>query len=122
MKKTIKPDYNKIYIDLITKKFPDKKDLCSHILKKKSLTVLDIIEINTLLFQKQQRDSNMINQKFRAYDKSTIFQILDFQKMNGLNNKQLALHYNLSRNTVTKWKKQFLVYIYFMIQVINYFF
>ncbi|MDN8705010.1 hypothetical protein Q0N28_14505, partial [Staphylococcus aureus] len=87
-------------------------------LKKKSLSVLDIIEINTLLFQRQQADSNIINQKFRAYDKSTILQILDFQKMNGLNNKQLALHYKLSRNTVTKWKKQFLVYIYVMIHVI----
>ncbi|WP_185288099.1 helix-turn-helix domain-containing protein [Chryseobacterium lactis] len=109
MNKSIKPDYSKIYRDIVAKKFPDKKELCSHILKKKKLSVLDIIEVNTLLFQKTQPESGMVNQRFRAYDKSTILQILDFQKINGLNNKQLALHYKLSRNTVTKWRRQFLV-------------
>lgn len=107
MRNSLKPNYNKIYNDIIAKKFPDKKELCCHLLRKKSLSVLDIIEINELLFQSKKRDSNIANQKFRAYDKSTILQILDFQKKNGLSNTQLALHYKLSRNTVAKWKKQF---------------
>jgi hypothetical protein len=33
--------------------------------------------------------------------------MLDYQKKNKLTNSQLAKHFKLSRNTVTKWKRLF---------------
>ena len=67
---------------------------------------IKVITTNTKIFGK-----GIINnsQKFRSYKKSDILNILDYQKENGLNNSQLANHFRLSRNTVSKWKKLFLV-------------
>lgn len=45
-----------------------------------------------------------VNKSHRAYSKEAIYKILEYQKKNCLNNTQLAKHFKLSRNTVTKWK------------------
>ena len=84
------PNYKQIFKDILDRKY----------------SIVDVIEINTKIFGK-----GIINnsQKFRSYKKSDILNILDYQKENGLNNSQLANHFRLSRNTVSKWKKLFLV-------------
>jgi len=104
-----KPRYNKIYFDLIERKFPEKLEECRVILAKDELSVLDIISLNKKLFGTKNRESEECNQKLRSYDESTILKILAYQRKNKLNNSQLAIHFKMSRNTVTKWKKLYLV-------------
>ena len=45
--------------------------------------------------------------KFRAYNKLTIMEILEYQKKNNINNTELSRYFKLSRNTIAKWKKCF---------------
>ena len=101
------PNYKRIYEDLIDQKYPDRKALCEKILAKGELSFLDVLELNHLLFGTASKKVLEMNQKYRSYDESTILEILDYQKKNGLNNTQLANHFKLSRNTVTKWKVLF---------------
>ncbi|MEG1312742.1 MAG: helix-turn-helix domain-containing protein [Bacilli bacterium] len=100
------PNYKKIYTDLLNKKFPEKISECTNILSKKELNFIDIIKLNNKIFSDSPYHSP-INQKLRSYDKKTIITILAYQKNKKLNNSQLANHFGLSRNTVTKWKKIF---------------
>lgn len=101
----IKPDYQRIYTDLLKMKFPEKEKECLSLLQKKNFSQLDVIKLESILFNEKSADNGI----HRSYDKSTIFKILDYQKKNNLNNSELAKHYGLSRNTVAKWKKYFLV-------------
>ncbi|KMQ64780.1 hypothetical protein ACM46_11145 [Chryseobacterium angstadtii] len=94
------PDYKKIFEDIIEMKFPDKRLKCSAILSKRTLTSLDIIILNDLLFGKKIAN----NQKFKSYDEATILTILKFQKKHNLSNVQLSKKFKISRNTISKWK------------------
>lgn len=102
-----RPDYKRIYQDMIMKKFPEKADLFSVILKKESLSFFDILTINKLISGTQEKEIHAFDQMLKSYDKGTIKKILEYQKKNNLNNSQLAIHFKLSRNTITKWKKIF---------------
>ncbi|MBN9313459.1 MAG: transposase [Chryseobacterium sp. 39-10] len=104
--KDIRPDYKKIYTDILNKKIPEKKEECKHFLKKANLSSVDIIELNNKLFG-INKETEKFDQRHRSYSKSDILRILDYQKKNKLNNSQLANHFRLSRNTVTKWNKLF---------------
>jgi len=101
------PNYKQIYKDLIEQKYPHKKAICTAILEKEQLNFLDVLELNTLLFETTSKKTLAMNQKYRSYGKSTIIDILNYQKKNGLSNTQLSSHFKLSRNTVTKWKALF---------------
>lgn len=101
------PNYKKIYTDLINKKFPEKKQLLSSILDKKKLSVLDVINIDSKL--PSLKEGEFKDGRFRSYDKATILQILDYQKENNCSNVQVAKEFGLSKNTITKWKKIFIV-------------
>ncbi|MGG5208014.1 helix-turn-helix domain-containing protein [Chryseobacterium sp. MIQD13] len=103
-----RPNYRKIYIDLINEKYPEKKHLLDT-LKDEQWLAIDVIKINDRLFNHQDKQKNTLSQKHRSYDKQTIFRILDYQKKNKLNNVQLARVFNISRNSVAKWKKLFLI-------------
>ncbi len=106
MKNIHEPNYRKIFQDILDIKFPHKKKVCNKILKKEKLSHLDIIKLNNLIFE-HEHNSFSINQRYRAYNSETILEILDYQAKNCLNNSELAAHFNLSRNTITKWKKYF---------------
>ena len=97
-----KPNFKQIYIDLINKKCPEKYDLCENFFLKKQLHALDILKINAIIFDDEKNSS-----QYRAYKKEDILNILDYQQKNRMTNMQLAAHFKLSRNTVTKWKKFF---------------
>jgi hypothetical protein len=103
------PDYVRIYSDILDMKFPHKKKICRQILKKERITVLDVIELNNKIFEAPNKENVDFNQKHRSYSKEDILYLLDYQKKHRLNNSQLANHFKLSRNTVTKWKRIFLV-------------
>ncbi|OCA78278.1 transposase [Chryseobacterium contaminans] len=100
------PNYKLIYTDIIENKFPEKKKECEALLNKKKLTVLNIIELNQKIFG-ISKETEELNQKLRSYSKSDILEILEYQKKYEYTNKQLANHFKLSRNTVTKWKRMF---------------
>lgn len=98
------PNYKRIFTDILIRKYPERLKICSPILRKKELTVLDILELNRLIFDTENIN---VNQKHRSFNKTAILQILDHQKKYNLNNSQLAQEFRLSRNTVTKWRKLF---------------
>lgn len=98
-----KPNYKRIYTDILRNKYPEKEGECISLLRKKNLSSLEIIRLNEKIFGSDN------NSNLRSYHKSDIFQILDYQKEHNLNNSQLANHFKLSRNTITKWKKMFLI-------------
>ena len=99
------PNYKKIYTDMVLAKYPGKIEVCGNILNKEYMSVLDVITLNRLLFE---TDNEITNQKLRSYDKRAVMEILNYQKKNKLSNIQTAMHFKLSRNTVSKWKKSFL--------------
>ncbi|MCT3897602.1 helix-turn-helix domain-containing protein [Elizabethkingia anophelis] len=104
------PDYKRIYKDIIDIKYPDKKTECEFLLNKPNLSVLDVIELNIRIFGiVPNRSTEIFNQKLRSYRRADILKILDYQKEHRLNNSQLAKHFKVSRNTLAKWKKLFLV-------------
>ncbi|MFP3598639.1 helix-turn-helix domain-containing protein [Chryseobacterium sp. SIMBA_029] len=104
---TITPDYKKIYHDIILKKYPEKYNLCSSLLEKKTLSQLDIIKLNQLVFTHEDKKTFEFNQKHRAYDEPTIFEILTYQQKERYSNTRIAKEFNISRNTIAKWKKIF---------------
>lgn len=105
--RVIIPNYKRIYEDLLDRKYPHKKEVCKAVLAKEKLNSMDVFLLNDLIFDKEAKDENESDQKYRSYDKTSIFKILQYQKKNKLNNTQLADHFGLSRNTVGKWKKIF---------------
>lgn len=110
IRKITVPDYKRIFNDILLYKHPEKKNECVLLLQKENLSTLDVIRLNSIIFKNHSEKDKIPNQKHRSYDQSTILQILDYQKTNRLNNIQTALYFKLSRNTITKWKKHFLVW------------
>lgn len=102
------PNYKLIYQDMVRKKYPHKEIQCRTILSKNELSVLDVVKLNNIILDAKNIETERFNQKLRSYNKATILEILNYQKVNKLNNVQVAMQFNLSRNTVSKWKKLFL--------------
>ncbi|NML69070.1 helix-turn-helix domain-containing protein [Chryseobacterium sp. RP-3-3] len=100
----MKPNYRKIYEDLLMAKYPEKLYLLENLQDLSSS--ISIINIDESLSIKDLQ-TNIENQRSKAYDKESIQKILTFQKKEQLNNSQVAMRFNLSRNTVAKWKKIF---------------
>lgn len=103
------PNYAYIYRDLIRMRYPHYYKEFKPLLEKDELTYFDIEHINNKLF-KENLHLKKHNQRYKAYDKDTILKMLHYGKLNNLNNTELAKHFNLSRNTVTKWKKMFITW------------
>lgn len=101
------PNYRRIYSDIINTKYPDKEFECQTILKKQELTTIDIIRLNEIIFKTDKKTEDF-NQRHRSYDKNSIKNILKYQIKNKLSNTQVALHFKMSRNTISKWKKLYL--------------
>ena len=101
------PNYKNIYLDIITKKFPSKKEAYKKLLSKKTLTNYDVIVLNNELFPTAENQTE--NQKLKSYTKETILKILDYQKTKKLNITELSRHFKISRNTIAKWRKIYIV-------------
>ena len=101
------PNYKNIYLDIISKKFPSKTDTYDKILSKKILSNYDVIVLNKELFPNAKNQTE--NQKLKSYTKETILKILDYQKAKKLTVTELARHFSISRNTIAKWRKIYIV-------------
>lgn len=99
-----KPNYIKIFKDIIEHTCPDRVQEFSSYLKKENLSIIEVIELNNKIFKLQDKDTLNFNQKHKSYDQEAILQMLAFQKKERLNNVELANYFKLSRNTVSKWK------------------
>ncbi|CAA7196671.1 MULTISPECIES: helix-turn-helix domain-containing protein [Chryseobacterium] len=106
MKKTC-VNYKLLFLDILDKKYPEKKESCRNILKKQELSILDIIDLNRIIFGCIDQERSRFDQNHRSYNESSVFQILDYQKKHKLNNSELARHFKLSRHTVRKWKNRY---------------
>lgn len=101
----MKPDYKRIYSDILDKKFPEKRKNYHHFFSKDYFTTIDVLKINNEIFATENDIQKRINQKHRSYQMGDILQILEFQKKHKLSNIALANYFKLSRNTVAKWKR-----------------
>ncbi|MDM1552708.1 helix-turn-helix domain-containing protein [Empedobacter falsenii] len=101
-------NYKALYTDIINDLYPDELSLYQDILNKEQLSFFDISKLNRLIFLDKNRNNSKVNQKFKSYQEKDILFILDYQKINKLNNTQLAIHFKLSRNTVAKCKKNYI--------------
>lgn len=95
-----KPNYQKIYKEIIQKKFPEKIQQTKKLLKKE-MDVLDVIKLSEILNTNETTD----NQKHKSYDLNSIQKILNIQKKNNYTNTYIAEKYKISRNTIAKWRK-----------------
>lgn len=102
--KNTRPNYLKIFEDIIARKCPERKNEFERFFAK-DISALDIIDLNNKIFGLQDRETIDFNQQHKSYDKETILQILTFQQEQKLTNIGLANHFKLSRNTVSKWKR-----------------
>ena len=100
MEEIIRPNYRRLYMDMLDWKYPDKKEVCAEVLKKRKLEALDVIMLNKIIFGHSKS-----NQRHKSYDKNSILEILAYQKNNPCSNKELSLLFKISRNTITKWKR-----------------
>lgn len=102
------PDYKRIYSDIVDLQFPEKKDDCKKLLSKARLSAIDILLLNEKIFGKN-KNQKQLNQRHASYTKHDILIMLEHQKKHNLNNTELARHFSLSRNSIARWKKIFLV-------------
>lgn len=101
----MKPNYSKIYHDLLLAEHPEKlKDAKINELLKNLNTSDEVIRFNERLFE-QSKESVENNQKLRTYDKETMLKILMYQKQHGFSSNYISKKYKISRTTIAKWKK-----------------
>lgn len=101
----MKPNYTKIYHDLLLEEYPEKlKDGKVKELLQNLNTSDEVIKFNEKLFE-QSKESQENNQKLRTYDKETMMKILTYQKQHGFSSNYISKKYKISRTTLAKWKK-----------------
>ncbi|MEG1590364.1 helix-turn-helix domain-containing protein [Chryseobacterium sp.] len=101
----MRPNYNRIYQDLLQQHYPEKLE-CPKI--KEHLDRLDsteeILKLNQRLF-KQNKETSKTNQQLKTYDKKTMMKLLAYQKKHDFSTSFMSRKYNISRTTFSKWKK-----------------
>ncbi len=101
------PNYEKIYREIIEEKGPFKKREMYAIFTQKNIKAYDIIKLDLLLSGVPSKEERTFNQQHRAYDEDTIKYILKYQSEYALSNIKTSEIFNVSRNTISKWRKLF---------------
>ena len=105
LKKNLIPNYKVIFEDLAKERY---KDLIPKHIQDKINSLdnhLDVLELNRLIFN--QNYSSKETAQMKAYDRASIEKILETQQKEKLNNREIALMFHLSRNTIAKWRKEY---------------
>ncbi|SDQ16386.1 hypothetical protein SAMN05421664_0822 [Chryseobacterium soldanellicola] len=103
----MRPNYAKIYQDMLKMEHPEKlKDPKIKELLKSLNTTEDVLNFNEKIF-KQSKESLKNNQKLKTYDKKTMLKLLQYQKKHGFSTSHMSRKYKISRTTIAKWKKTF---------------
>ena len=104
----LKPNYKKIFWDMIIKKNPGRLSEFEAYFNKPEFSVLDVIKINDKLFgEPADKETKQFNRQHLSYDKDSIIKMLAHQKKFNISNIQMEREFNISRNTISKWKKLF---------------
>ncbi|GAA5095348.1 hypothetical protein GCM10023210_27990 [Chryseobacterium ginsengisoli] len=103
----MRPNYTRIYQDMLKEKDPEKLEdpKIQHLLKNLKTTE-DILNFNELVF-KSSKESLRNNQKLKTYDKKTMIKLLQYQQKHGLSTNYMSKKYKISRTTIAKWKRTF---------------
>ena len=102
-----KPNYKKIFEDIILEMCPERKSEFTYYLNNDNFSIMEVIDLNQKIFGSEDKETSFFNQRHRSYDSETILHILAYQENQKLSNVQLANHFKLSRNTVSKWRKSY---------------
>lgn len=103
----MRPNYKKIYQDMLKMDYPEKlKDPKVIELLKKLNTTEDVLNFNEKIFE-QSKESQQNNQKLKTYDKKTMLKLLQYQQKHGFSTSYMSRQYKISRTTIAKWKKTF---------------
>ncbi|EJL70041.1 helix-turn-helix domain-containing protein [Chryseobacterium populi] len=103
----MRPNYRKIFQDMLQLEHPDKlEDPKIRELLKKLNTTEEVLNFNDKLF-KQSKESLKNNQKLKTYDKKTMLKLLQYQKKHGFSTSYMSKKYKISRTTISNWKKTF---------------
>ncbi|RKS95955.1 helix-turn-helix domain-containing protein [Chryseobacterium defluvii] len=103
----MRPNYKKIFHDILKKEHPEKlKDPSIKRLLSKLNTTEDVLKLNEKIF-KQSKEKQQNNQKLRTYDKQTILKLLHYQDKHGFSTSYMSKKYKISRTTITKWRRMF---------------
>ncbi|GAA4166813.1 hypothetical protein GCM10022217_41190 [Chryseobacterium ginsenosidimutans] len=87
--------------------FPDKlQDPQIINLLQNLSTTENVLSLNKKLFT-QSDESLRKNQKLKSYDDYSKLKILKYQKKHGFSITYMSKKYNISRTTLSKWKKLF---------------
>ncbi|MCB9201843.1 MAG: helix-turn-helix domain-containing protein [Flavobacteriales bacterium] len=97
-----KPNYTKIYKDLLSAKNED-----TSIIKGKITTSLEVIKISDTVNQSGDEQMQKENYKLRAYDKDSVKEILEYQKEHNYTDSYISRKYGISRTTIKKWKDHY---------------
>lgn len=106
LKKNFSPNYKVIFEDLAKERY---KDLVPKYIQQRIESLnnhLDVLELNKLIFN--QNYSSKETAQMKAYDRASIEKVLQTQVKYNLSNREIATMFHLSRNTVAKWKKEYL--------------
>lgn len=103
----MRPNYSKIYRDMLQSEHPEKlKDPKIQRQLKKLNTTEDVLKFNEKLFQ-QSKENQENNQKLKTYDKKTILKLLQYQDKHGFSTSYMSKKYKISRTTFLNWRKLF---------------
>lgn len=101
-----KPDFGKIFREMAKRKNLPKSEQ-KRIAEQKEWNSLDVIETNEKLFARRNKENLKFNQQHRAYDESSIKELLEYQQKHKLNNTEMMSLFKISRNTIVRWKRIF---------------
>ncbi len=109
-KKKIK--YKSLYLDFIDdtefESHIDKSFLKESVMKIDEITSREIYKLNTLIREYSKSEYTWIQyQQLKSYDKDHILRVLKEQKEYDLSNSEISRKYNMSRNTIARWKRIF---------------
>ena len=103
---TAKQDFGRIFKEIAQKK-EYSESVIDYIVNVEEWNSLNVIKISEKIGEKPRGENLKLNQKHRAYDEQSVKEILNYQKINNLNNSEMMRLFNISRNSIAKWKKMF---------------
>jgi len=71
------------------------------VLEKEISDFYDVLSLNTMIFSDENKEN-----KHKSYDVTAVMKLLKYQQKNNLTTIETAKIFNLSRNTVSAWKRK----------------
>lgn len=103
----MRPNYKKIYQDILREQFPEKLKDPKVIKQLNNLDTAEaVLKLNEMLFEHSEKKHDIKGLKF--YDEKTVLKLLKYQDKHGFSNKYMSQKYKISRSTIIRWRKLFI--------------